>query len=50
MREMGSDTEDQPAGACSTNQIEDIGRYRRFSELLMPFDTLHKLLNDDEFR
>ena len=50
MRTMGSNTEDQPASTCSTNQIEDIGRYGRFIELLMPFDTLHKLLNDDEFR
>ena len=50
MRRMGSNTEDQPASACSANQIEDICRYGRSIELLMPFNTLHKLLNDDEFR
>ena len=50
MRTLGLHTEDQPASACSTNQIEDIGGYGRFIELLMPFNTLHKLLNDDEFR
>ena len=50
MRVVGSNMEDEPAGACSTNQIEDISRYGSFIELLMPFNTLHKLLNDDELR
>lgn len=50
MKILGSNREDQPAGACSTNQIEDIGRYGRFIELLVPFNSLHKLLNDDKLR
>ena len=42
--------EDQPASACSTDEIKDVGWFGGFFELFYPFDTLHKLLDNDQFR